>query len=1014
MRRRRSPAVGAAPLLLLAVCAATAYASPWRKPEPGDKCGYESCHPVKDGYLNVHFIPHSHDDVGWLKTIDQYYFGTNNSIQLAGVQFILDSVVSELSKDPNKRFIYVETAFFWKWWVDQSEETQDIVRDLVRSGRLEFIGGAWSMNDEAASNYLSIVDQFTWGLRKLNDTFGECGRPHIGWQIDPFGHSRQMATLFSQFGYDGLFFGRLDYEEKKQRLLNKTAEMIWQSSPNIGSSADLYTQVLYNYYSAPDGYCFDIVCGVDPIVDDKKSPEYNVEDKAQRLMEYAINQSSHYQTNNIILTMGDDFQYTDATVNFYSMDKVIKHINSKQAFGSKINAIYSTPSCYLKAVNDKQITFPTKQDDFFPYKSDRHSYWTGYFTSRPTQKYYERRGNNYLQTCKQLAVQSLAGARYEVNITALRETMGVMQHHDAITGTAKQHVANDYARLLSEAIAECEETSHEILTSLAGWEMTGMDTCPLTNISQCEISEREEQYVLTLYNPLSRPVVEHVRLPVPGDTAYTVVDPDGRSVAVQFVRLPMPVVRVPGRRSSATAELVFRADGLPPLGYKSYLITRQTDGPKRNKRWSAVEEPTAGESSADLGDSRLGLKLDDKDSRRFVLYADGEEYPLVQEFLYYKSMEGDNKRDNRRASGAYIFRPDGDPVPVCDAQKKPKRFSGPVVQEIHQECNEWVSQVVRKYADEDHIEFEWLVGPIPDDSIGKEVITRFHIPFYQNNQTFYTDSNGREMLKRVLNYRPSFSLKDNLENVSGNYYPITSRITLTDNRTRFSVLNDRSQGGTSLQNGQIELMVHRRLFFDDAFGVDEALNETAFGMGLVARGQHYLTMGPVNKQFAVERLLAQRKLIRPQYFYTRKQSVTSHDDLKKTNLLQYSGLKTPLPKNVQLLTMEPWKDGSVLLRFEHIFEYNEDKDLSIPVVIDIQDLFTKFRIVSLKETILGGNQWLSENSKLTWMTENNRSTDRDRPTQTETNIKLVLDPKHIMLTPMQIRTFVAEITQYPA
>jgi lysosomal alpha-mannosidase len=41
-------------------------------------------------------------------------------------------------------------------------------------------------------------------------------------------------------------------------------------------------------------------------------------------MEYAINQSSHYQTNNIILTMGDDFQYTDATVNFYSMDKVIK------------------------------------------------------------------------------------------------------------------------------------------------------------------------------------------------------------------------------------------------------------------------------------------------------------------------------------------------------------------------------------------------------------------------------------------------------------------------------------------------------------------------------------------------------------------------------------------------------------------------------------------------------------------------------------------------------------------
>lgn len=57
-----------------------------------------------------------------------------NDIQHAGVQYILDSVVDQLLKNPDRRFIYVEMAFFYRWWKRQSSSMQQTVRQLVNEG----------------------------------------------------------------------------------------------------------------------------------------------------------------------------------------------------------------------------------------------------------------------------------------------------------------------------------------------------------------------------------------------------------------------------------------------------------------------------------------------------------------------------------------------------------------------------------------------------------------------------------------------------------------------------------------------------------------------------------------------------------------------------------------------------------------------------------------------------------------------------------------------------------------
>jgi hypothetical protein len=56
-----------------------------------------------------------------------------------------------------------------------------------------------------------------------------------------------------------------------------------------------------------------------------------------------------------------------------------------------------------------------------------------------------------------------------------------------------------------------------------------------------------------------------------------------------------------------------------------------------------------------------------------------------------------------------------------------------------------------------------------------------------------------------------------------------------------TVMNDRSQGGSSLYNGTIELMINRRMYVDDFRGVGEALNETdALGNGITVPLTFYL------------------------------------------------------------------------------------------------------------------------------------------------------------------------------
>ena len=413
----------------------------------------------EEDQIRVHLIPHSHNDVGWLKTASDYFWGTNKKIQAAHVQLILDSIVSALESDPNKKFVYVEVFYFMKWWNQQKPEKKTIVKNLVKNGQLEFINGGFCMNDEATTHFEDIIDQMTLGHKFLKDVFNIT--VSIGWHLDPFGHSSTQANIFAEMGFDALFFARVDYQDKQRRIEGKNMEMLWKP---IGSKDNqgLFSAITYFHYSAPPGFCFDDACDEEPIVDDEDNENSNINWKAMDLVEYFKNMALHYKQNELMHVIGDDFHYANAFKYFGNIDRLISYINDRPQWGVKL--FYSTPSSYVKEINKLNIKYEVKTDDFMPYADAPNAYWTGYYVSRPKLKGMIKEAGRFLQIVRTLfALSQFSGTSSDIDnirqdmmlsVYELEKAMAIMQHHDAIAGTSVQSVADDYANIVKRGMTE--------------------------------------------------------------------------------------------------------------------------------------------------------------------------------------------------------------------------------------------------------------------------------------------------------------------------------------------------------------------------------------------------------------------------------------------------------------------------------------------------------------------------------------------------------------------------------
>ena len=170
----------------------------------------------------------------------------------------------------------------------------------------------------------------------------------------------------------------------------------------------------------------------------------------------------------------------------------------------------------------------------FPYADKADEYWTGYYTSRANSKSQARFAQANLHASNKLFAERVLARDATVDETddllsakdAMLDANGINQHHDAITGTARQAVADDYVKRISKAMSESNNEYSRLVSELAadlGVEAEEWKMCTATNTTylDCPIQDNENSFVIAAHNPAA--VAQKVtRAKLPPASSYKV------------------------------------------------------------------------------------------------------------------------------------------------------------------------------------------------------------------------------------------------------------------------------------------------------------------------------------------------------------------------------------------------------------------------------------------------------------------------------------------------------------
>ncbi|GAC1419216.1 MAG: alpha-mannosidase [Acidobacteriaceae bacterium] len=537
----------------------------------GNQAGFDASLRKSQGILATLHAPmssakvieagNSHIDAAWLwprsETIDVVKRTFTTALQL-------------MNEYPDYTFTQ-SAAQYSAWMADKYPELNAQIKQRIKEGRWQIVGGMWVEPDLNIPDGESLVRQLLVGQRYFQKEYGVQAR--IGWNPDSFGYNWQLPQIYKRSGMDYFVTQKMHWNDTNQLPFR----LFWWESPD-GSKVLTYFPTDYVHLNvSPTRIAADYAesaqrnPGTTEMLD-----LYGVGDHGGGPTRDMLDQADHWmaegkKTESAVPSMqyGTPQQYfTDVEGKLQAESPVWNY--------DKIAKGYTAPAAGASG----GMGVPTWKDELY------FEYHRGVFTSQAIHKSNNRRSEVATLDAEKLASMAwLGGKTYPAEeLTDSWKKITFNQFHDLAAGSGIAVIYRDAQKDYTEVFRSDREIGQASLQALSAT----VDTRVKSGVPLMVTN--------TMAWPRTGTVETEVQLPAESAHDVAVAGPHG----------PVLSQVISSDAKNHTYKLLVRAEDVPALGYTTLAVTE--GGAKNTGTTDLKLSDQSG--SITLSNAHVGLVVD--------------------------------------------------------------------------------------------------------------------------------------------------------------------------------------------------------------------------------------------------------------------------------------------------------------------------------------------------------------------------------------------------------------------